>query len=262
MDIDQITRGYLNSLGLEPTAPTLALLAEIAHRHAARHCFASIGPRLGDPLPLDPAALYERIVLRRRGGYCFEHNGLLYEVLRHLGYSVQIQLARVLNNRDVQPGLTHRTTLVEIDGRRWLMDVGFGALGPNLPVALDGTHCARAGRCFWIAAGHPGEWLLQTLKDGAPYTLYRYDLARYSQADCELGHFYSHRHPDATFLNHLVASRIEDDRIYSLRNRTQLMVDADGEHSTEISSPAHLHGLLTKIYGLNVSIDECERLYG
>lgn len=262
MDLDALTDAYLRSLDLSRAPPGMALLTEIVRRHVAQYAFASLGPRLGDPLPLDPAALYERIVLRRRGGYCFEHNGLLYAVLQQLGYAVQLRLARVLNNRDVMPGLTHRISELELDGRHWLVDVGFGALGPPLPVALDGRHCVRNGRAYWIAAGLPGEWLLQTLHQGAPYTLYRFERSRYSQADCELGHFYSHRHPDATFVNHLVASRIDDHCIYALRNRSHSVIDANGETVSPIESAAQLHTLLTTVYGLHLSTEESERLFG
>lgn len=55
-------------------------------------------------------------MVRRRGGYCFEHNGLLCEMLEALGFEVTLYLARVIYNRDIHPGLTHRITLVHLDG--------------------------------------------------------------------------------------------------------------------------------------------------
>ena len=61
-----------------------------------------------------------------------------------LGFDARIQLARVIHNQDIHPGLTHRVTLVEIDGRRYVADVGFGPLGPPTPVPHAGR--GRGGR--------------------------------------------------------------------------------------------------------------------
>ncbi|HEY5663147.1 MAG TPA: arylamine N-acetyltransferase, partial [Ilumatobacter sp.] len=66
---------YLARVGIESGPPSLTLLDQIVERHLELFPFASIGPQLGDPLPLDPESLFDRIVVRRRGGYCFEHNG-------------------------------------------------------------------------------------------------------------------------------------------------------------------------------------------
>lgn len=136
----EIADRYLRALGLDRGEPTLELLSRIARAHVASFAFTSVGPRLGDELPLDVSSIFDRIVVRRRGGYCFEHNALLFEVLEELGYTVRLQLARVIHNRDCHPGLTHRVTLVDSPGGRLLVDVGYGPLGPTHPVPMpDGA---------------------------------------------------------------------------------------------------------------------------
>ena len=87
---------YLADLALTQQPPSVEALTEIVRRHIAQYSFASIGPRLGNELPIEPDALLDRIVVRRRGGYCFEQNGLLFAVLEQLGYPVRLQMARVL----------------------------------------------------------------------------------------------------------------------------------------------------------------------
>jgi len=89
-----ITDLYLQALGLPRQPPDLAYLAQITQRHVATLPFASIGPRLGNVLPLELPALYERLVLRQRGGYCFEQNALLFEVLEELGFAVTLAASR------------------------------------------------------------------------------------------------------------------------------------------------------------------------
>ena len=74
MTADGLVDRYLDVVGIERSAPTMALLEELTRRHVARFPFASIGPQLGDDLPLDVEALFDRIVVRRRGGYCLRSN--------------------------------------------------------------------------------------------------------------------------------------------------------------------------------------------
>lgn len=262
MDAAAITDRYLQALGLERRPPDLALLTEIARRHVAQFAFSSVGTRLGDDLPLDLASLYQRIVVQQRGGYCFEHNGLVHDVLAELGFSVRLSLGRVIYNQAIHPGLTHRVTLVDCAQGRYLVDVGFGPLGPSRPVAWTDNTASPGEHRFRVAEPSPGELHLQTWKDGGFFSLYRFELARYGQADCELGHFFSHKHPKAVFVNNLVASRILDDEVRSLRNRDYRVLRASGDQAAVITSAGQLRRILADDFGLVVSEAEGERLYG
>ena len=261
MERTAIADGYLAALGLARAEPTPAMLGEITRRHVATFAFSSIGPRLGDELPLDVASLYDRIVVRRRGGYCFEQNGLLFEVLQELGYPVHLYLARVIHNQDTHPPLTHRVTVVDLGEDRLVVDVGFGPLGPPWPVPLSGSSTGEAGRAFRVTEPRPGEFHMQTVKEGAPYSLYRFEVARYGQADCEVGHFYSHRHPGATFVNNLVASVIRDDEIRSLRNREYWVLRASGDRVLPVDDATQLRDVLGDALGLRVTAEESRRLF-
>lgn len=261
MDAAAITDRYLDALGLARRPPDRALLTEIARRHVERFPFASVGVRLADDLPLDLTSLHQRIVVQQRGGYCFEHNGLVYEVLANLGFPVRLTLARVIYNQAIHPGLTHRVTLVDCEGDRYLVDVGFGPLGPDQPVNWTGTTSSNAGRRFRVAEPRPGEFHLQTWKEGGFFSLYRFELARYGQADCELGHFFSSKHPQAAFVNNLVVSRIFEHEIRSLRNRGYRILRGSGDQETAIDSAEQLHRVLAEDFGLRLSAQESERLF-
>lgn len=257
---------HLRALGLEVGEPTLELLTQIVRRQVAAFPFSSIGVRLNDSLPLEPEQLFDRIVVRKRGGYCFEHNGLLFAVLSELGYDATVRLARVINNGDHLPGLTHRITHVRFDDETYVVDAGFGPAGPAIPVAMPKPGAGTPG--LWpddqthrVIERRPGEFHLQHRHDGAPFSLYRFDLGTYGQADCELGHFYSHRHPNAVFVNNLVASRILDTEIRSLRNRSFRILRADGHVDAEVADADHLCAVLRDDFGLNITNDEGRRLF-
>jgi N-hydroxyarylamine O-acetyltransferase len=261
MDRSEVLASYLEALDLAPTESSVALLSEIVRRHVAALSFSSVGPRMGDDLPLHTDALLDRIVVRRRGGYCFEQNGLLFEMLDELGFDVTMYLARIVFNREGHPALTHRITVVHLDGVDWLVDVGFGPLGPPMPVPMNGDVAVDSWRRFRVNALDDGARALEVDRDGAFVPLYRFDLVRFGQSDAELGHFYSHRHPEATFVNNLVASRILDDEIRSLRNREYWVVTASGEERHDVADAPDLLRILNEELGIEVDDVEAERLF-
>jgi len=262
MDRSTITNRYLQALDL-PSAPhSLALVSEIIRRHLAAFPFSSVGPMLGNDLPLEPEALCERIVEGRRGGYCFEQNALLFEVLQELGFPMELYLGRVIYNQDTHPALTHRISLLSWQGKRFLLDVGFGPLGPDVPVPMQANATAQGSQFLYrVHEASPGVFHLQYFKDDAYFSLYKFEQARYGASDCEVGHFYSHKHPRATFLNHLVVSRTLADEIRSLRNRTYRVITQQGDRDVLIESPVQLGQLLNRELNLRVTEGESEFLF-
>jgi N-hydroxyarylamine O-acetyltransferase len=261
MDRSEMAAGYLRALGLPMQAPSASFLGALTRHHVARFAFCSVGPRLGLDLPLALESLYDRIVVRERGGYCFEQNGLFFEMLAELGFSVTLYLARVIYNEDIHPGLTHRVTLVDIEGSLKLVDVGFGPLGPRMPIEMAGTESHEGDREFRVFQPRTGEFHLQTVKDGEYYSLYKFERARYGPADCELGHFYSHKHPAAAFVNNLVTSRILDGEIRSLRNREYRVIEPSGETHHAIDDAGQLMALLADAFDIRVTREESEKLF-
>jgi N-hydroxyarylamine O-acetyltransferase len=261
MENAEMVREYLQALSLHSRELDFEFLNDVVERHVATFAFSSVGCRLGEDLPLDFESLHNRIVIQRRGGYCFEQNGLLYRVLDELGFSPELYLARVIYNHDTHPGLTHRITMVEHEGRRYVMDVGFGSLGPRIPVPMSEIESNDGEKIFRISERRPGEYHMQVFKDGDFFSLYRFELARYGQADCELGHFYSHRHPDAAFVNHLVGSLIQESETRSLRDLEYWVVQKSGTQHRKITDSEELRQILVGELGVQVTEEECRRLY-
>ena len=252
---------YLARLGLATSAPSLKLLEQLMTRHLEQFPFATVSVQLGEEMPLALPSLFERLVERRRGGYCFEQNALLLAMVEAVGFEARLCLARVIYNEDIHPGLTHRITLVALEGVDHLVDVGFGPLGPRVPVPLGGAERVDGWRRYRVAEPRTGEFHLQCLKDADWYSLYRFELHRYGETDCELGHFYSHRHPAAVFVNNLVVTRLLPDRILSLRNRDYRVMTAQGEELQSVDNAALLHRLMSDEFALQVTPDEAGRLF-
>jgi N-hydroxyarylamine O-acetyltransferase len=126
----------LNYTGsLNPTARTLRALHQ-AHLLAVP--FENLDIHMGQPIVLDEAAFFRKIVERQRGGFCYELNGLFAALLRELGFEVTLLSARVAReDRSFGPEFDHLTLLVRLK-ERWLADVGFGE-NFREPLRLDET---------------------------------------------------------------------------------------------------------------------------
>jgi arylamine N-acetyltransferase len=90
----------------------------------------------GRPLSLSIPDLYKKIVLERRGGYCFELNGLFAELLRQLGYEVTEYFSRYLRDEPPLPMPRHRVMVAEAQGKRYFVDIGVGGVVPRWPLLM------------------------------------------------------------------------------------------------------------------------------
>ena len=124
MDVDQ----YLRRIAANPVSrPDLTALRHLQHAHLHAVPFENLDIRCGRPLALDEAALFDKIVTRRRGGICYELNTLFAALLRALGFQVSLLAAEVATGETTfGPAFDHMALLVVIAERRFLADVGFG----------------------------------------------------------------------------------------------------------------------------------------
>src|ERR1700712_287542 len=134
---DSTAATYLARIGAPalPAPPTRAALAELMGRHLASVPFENLSIHLGEPVSLDEPAMVEKIVERRRGGFCYELNGAFAALLRHLGYDVTLLAARVYGGSGAGPLFDHLTLRVDLE-QPLLVDVGFGKF-LSAPVRLD-----------------------------------------------------------------------------------------------------------------------------
>ncbi len=128
---------YLSRIGLDTAPkPDLEGLRALHAAQAFSIPFENFDVLLGRNISLETGDLVSKLIRHRRGGYCFELNGIFYRALKALGFEVRQLMARVLYDRPDPGARTHEVLLVRISGEDWLADNGFGGPGLCLPLPM------------------------------------------------------------------------------------------------------------------------------
>ena len=253
---------YFNRLNIEPKQLSLALVEEIQKKHIAEFCFSSLAVLLRRDISLEIKDIIRKVVCQNQGGYCFEHNKLIHDALDTLGFKVRCLIAKVINNQDVDSPRTHRITLLEWEDEHYLIDVGFGANCPRKPIKIqDGLVSNQNGLNYRIVVNSYQDFQLELVTENGFFSLYAFNLNRYTEADCMMGNFYSSKHPDAVFVNNLVLSRITPEVSLSLRNDTYHRIAIDHTDIIQIDDYLQLQKIIKKDFAIELSDEESNRLY-
>jgi N-hydroxyarylamine O-acetyltransferase len=129
--------------------------------------FENLSIHLGEPILLEPEALVDKLVQRRRGGFCYELNGAFATLLAALGFRVTLLATRVFGPSGLGPPFDHLALRVDLDSSgSWLVDVGFGRHS-HYPLRLDTrTDQADPGGTFQVTDTAEGD--LDVIRDGQP----------------------------------------------------------------------------------------------
>jgi N-hydroxyarylamine O-acetyltransferase len=224
-------------------APTLATLRALHHAHLLAVPFENLDIPLQRPIVLDEARLFDKIVTRRRGGFCYELNGAFAALLRALGFDTQLLAARVFNGQgELGIEFDHMALLVQLE-ERWLADVGFGDSFRE-PLRLDERDAQREGeRAYRIADGEP-YWTYFQHEDGDWKAQYVFTLHPYQLADFAGGCHYHQTSPDSPFTRRRVCSRALPDGRVTL-SEMKFIATTNGDRSEhDVASEAEYTELL------------------
>jgi N-hydroxyarylamine O-acetyltransferase len=258
---------YFARIGYEHAArpaPTLDTLRALHLLHPQAIPFENLDVLLGRPVRIDLASVQRKLVGARRGGYCYEHNLLFRSVLEALGFRVRSYAGRVLWGREASsmPPRTHMCLIVEIDGTRYLADVGFGGMTLSAPIVLQSKleqitpHGAFRLEDADTDPADPSDlpaYILQALIDGHWTSIYRFDLDPQYQADYEMANHYVSTFPHSVFVNNLLAARLAPGTRYGLFNHTLSIHDErEGTHKRELASVDALRHVLAEELGIHL----------
>lgn len=242
---------YLRRIGfagdLRSDLPTLRVL-HLAH--ATSIPFENLDIQMGLPIRLDLASLQDKLVRRRRGGYCFEQNTLFMAALQAAGFEPIPCEARVrYGTTDVLPR-THMLLLVPLDATVWLCDVGFGGEGLLHPVRMDGGAHAQFASTYRIVA-EGSLRVLQSLHHGAWDDLYAFVPEPRLPVDFEMANHFTGTHPESRFVKTLTAQLPGPEVRRILRNCSYAEIRADAVEGRELAVE-EVVPTLREVFGLDV----------
>lgn len=247
---------YLARIGDDgPQEATAGALNRLALAHTQAIAFENLDPLFGKAPSLDLGDIAAKLVDSRRGGYCFEQNALFRAALDALGFRTTGLLARVVwGAAEGAPpsALTHMVLRLDIDGEAWMADVGFGGQTPTGALRLAaGVEQATPHGLYRLVEVADGFQLELQIEPGRWAALYRFSLTPQTRADYEMSNWYSATHPQARFVNHLVAARAEGGARHTLLNDQVSRRSAEGVVETRtLAGASELTQVLDGIFGL------------
>ena len=233
-----------------PREPSLACLEAVHLAHATHIPFENLDIQLGLPIRLDLATLEDKLVRRRRGGYCFEQNTLFHAVLLRLGFKLETLEARVRFGATELSSRSHMTLRVHLPEGDWLADVGFGGEGLLGPVRWDGEVDDRFGERHRL---HPEgrRGVLQVQRPEGWFDLYAVEPEPVYPVDYLVGNHYTSSYPESRFVKTLTAQLPTPGARHLLRNRSYAVQRGAEVETREISDSEELLTLLRETFGLD-----------
>ena len=218
---------------------------------------------------LGATALTDKLVQRRRGGYCYEQNGLMGYVLDELGYGVGRLAGRVvwmnaggqersdrgMNFDGPLPAQTHQVLSVTVPGveGRFLVDVGFGGQTLTSPIRLEAGLVQQTRHEPYRLREHGDGLVLEAEIRGGWQALYTFTTHPQPRIDLEVGSWYVSTHPKSLFVVGLSAALVTDDARWNLRGRHLAIHHAGQTERIRFDNAAEVLQALTDRFGIDLT---------
>jgi N-hydroxyarylamine O-acetyltransferase len=244
-------QAYLNRISYQgPVAPTAETLRQLHLAHLLTVPFENLSIHAGEQIVLEDEALFRKIVDGRRGGFCYELNGLFAALLRALGFEVAMLSAQVANDDGgFSRDFDHMTLMVTLD-ERWLADVGFGDSFVE-PLLLDEREPQmQRDSAYRIVAD--ADWLALERADNSLEwkPQYRFTLNPYQYADYDEMCRYHQTSPLSHFTRGRICSRLTPQGRISLSDMRLITTEMAERHERTAATQKEYEGMLSEFFGI------------
>jgi N-hydroxyarylamine O-acetyltransferase len=234
---------------------TAATLRELQLAHLLTVPFENLSIHAGQPIILEDGALFKKIVKQRRGGFCYELNGLFAALLRGLDFNVEMLSAQVAKEEGgFGPDFDHMTLMITLE-QRWLADVGFGDTFRE-PLLLDERNIQLQSERAYQIIEDDDHLILMERRSGKEWKpQYRFDLKPHTYADY-LGMCHYHQtSPQSHFTQRRICSRaMPDGRVTLEENRLIMTVNDNKRQEQAVASKEEYETLLQKYFGIDKNL--------
>jgi N-hydroxyarylamine O-acetyltransferase len=247
------TSAYLERIGYRGTlAPTAETLRRLHVAHLLTVPFENLSIHAGEPVVLEDESLFDKVVARRRGGFCYELNGLFAALLRALGFHVEMLSAAVAKpTGEFSPDFAHMALLVTLE-ERWLADVGFGDSFIEPLLVDERGEQTQGARAFRIEEDGGRLVLLRRDTGGAWEPQYRFGLEPHVFDDyAEMCHF-QQTSPESHFTRARICSRLTSDGRVTLSGARLITTRGSEKVERELEGEAEYTAALLEHFGISM----------
>ncbi|WHI47459.1 arylamine N-acetyltransferase [Microbulbifer sp. VAAF005] len=247
---------YLDRINFEgvPVA-NLKCLQALVTQHVRTIPFENATSFLGSPVNIELSSIEAKLIEQKRGGYCYEHNALLGAALRQMGFKVTDLAARVLWQMPIghQAAQSHMILMVELEGSRFLIDVGFGSNTLTAPLNIDSSDRQSTPHGVYRFTLIDDDYLLEVTTDSGWQPMYSFDLKPKTHGDYKIGNWYCSTHPESRFVKHLIVARSFPEGRHTLFNRQLSYQPLLGSKSVVMLADFdELRATLLDVFGIKV----------
>ena len=237
-----------------PLSPVARTLRDLQIAHLLSVPFENLSIHASEPVVIQEESLFDKIILRRRGGFCYELNGLFAALLRELGFDVSMLSAGVARpDGSFGPDFDHMTLLVRLEDR-WLVDVGFGDSFRE-PLLVDTRSAQEQGaRSYRIDAEGDNLTLMASEQGGEWEPQYLFTLRPRLYADYEEMCLYHQTSPLSHFTQRRICSMATPDGRVTLSDRRLITTDGVERREQELADEGEYVLALKKHFDITMSI--------
>ncbi len=245
------TKAYLERIHYKGLLhPTIETLRDLQLSHLLSVPFENLSIHAKELIILQEDSLFDKIVFRQRGGFCYELNGLFASLLRQLGFNVTLLSAGVAKaGGGFGPDFDHMSLMVLLEDR-WLVDVGFGD-SFRQPLLVDRRDIQEQGKRSYQLCDEDNRFILKENKgDGNWETQYRFTLQPHELVDFAEMCQYHQTSPESIFTQRLVCSKAKPDGRVTLSDMRLIETNDSKRQERVIKDEEERKAILIKEFGV------------
>lgn len=237
-----------------PLEPTLEVLQAIQYHHVCSIPFENLSILLHHSVELDDASLENKLIHQKRGGYCFEQNGLMLGILSQIGFDVTPMSGRVRLDRprDFLPPRTHLTLKIRIDDQDWIYDAGVGSFSLTSPIKFELDIEQPTPHETRRIVKESGIYFHQAQVDGEWKDVYEFTGEAMPLIDREVSSWWTSTNPNAKFSQNLMSSLAQPNGVRKaiLNDRFTRRRGSEILETYQLKNADHLLETLNNEFGL------------
>jgi N-hydroxyarylamine O-acetyltransferase len=244
---------YLLRIGIdEIRPPSLDFLTELQNAHMLSIPFEDLDIPDRAKIILNLERIYQKIIPAKRGGFCYELNGLFHWLLTTLGFKVDMLSGRVFNHerKDLGPEFDHMTLLVHLE-KDYLVDVGFGD-SFRMPMEFPNGELRDVSGHYKISRINENEYDLRRKESYEWKLQYKFSLTQHTLTDFEDMCEYQQTFHESIFRNRMICTIATQTGRVTLSYSSLTITDNGTKTKTELRNKEEFYKLLNKYFQIKL----------